>query len=169
VQRLEKDPVSKAARIGLLSVGLALAVTSNAGSAPPQQPTLTPEQVIAARQASLDMSVMTKAEMELAVKEGLDIKKQFYPAKTLARWARTLPTMFPPGTGQGATTVETHALPTIWTDRAGFEKAAAAYASAADKLEELAQAGDSAGFAAQLAVVSKTCDACHDNYKAKNL
>jgi cytochrome c556 len=31
----------------------------------------------------------------------------------------------------------------------------------------LAQAGDAAGFAAQLEVVSKTCDSCHDHFKAK--
>ena len=163
----DRSRISRIVRIGLLSIGLGALVASNAGSAPPQQSTLTAEQVIAARQASLDMSVMTMSEMQLAVKDGLDVKKQFYPAKTLGRWARVLPTMFPPGTGQGATALETHALPTVWTDRAGFEKAAAAYASAADKLEELARSGDSAAFAAQLGVVSKACDSCHDSYKVK--
>ena len=76
---------SRAARVALLSVALALATASSAGSAPPQQPSLTPEQFIAARQASLDMSTITVSEMELAVKDGLDVKKQFYPAKTIAR------------------------------------------------------------------------------------
>lgn len=143
--------------------GVLLAIESDAAPAP----VLTPEQVIAARQASLDMSVMTMAQMKSAVTNGLDVKKQFYAAKTLARWARALPTMFPAGTGQGATSAETSALAKVWTDRAGFEKAAQAYATAADKLDELARNGDSAGFASQLAVVSKTCDACHDEYKQK--
>ena len=157
--------VSWSLRVGILSAGLATAAASGGSAA--QQPTLTPEQVIAARQASLDLSTITMAEMKQAMNNGLDVKKQFYPAKTLARWAKALPAMFPPGTGQGATALETQTLPTVWTDRAGFEKAAEAYASAADKLSELARAGDSAGFAAQLTAVSKTCDACHDNYKVR--
>ena len=78
-----------------------------------------------------------------------------------------LPSLFPAGTGPGATAMQTHALPAIWTDRAGFEKAAANYASAADKLSEFARADDAAGFAQQLGVVSKACDACHSDYKLK--
>jgi cytochrome c556 len=145
---------------------LGVAGTSDAAPVTPVS-TLSPEQIIAARQASFDMSVMAMAEMKMAVKDGLDVKKQFYPAKTVARWARVLPTMFPAGTGQGATSVETHALADVWTDRAGFEKAARDYEAAANKLGELAQSGDSAAFAAQLAEVSKACDSCHDRFKLK--
>ncbi len=157
--------LSRAAFAALVGGAFTIAGMSGAGSAPVQS--LTPEQVIAARQASLDMSVMTMAEMKSAVAAGTDVKKQFYPAKTLARWARVLPTLFPEGTGQGTTPLETHALPAVWSDRAGFEKAAASYAAAADKLQDFAKNDDSAGFASQLAAVAKTCDACHDNYKAK--
>ena len=147
----------------LAAVGAAVA--ASAAAAPGAM--MTPEQVIAARQAGYDMSVMTMTEMKLAAANGSDIKKQFYPARVLGKWARVLPTMFPEGTGQGATAVETHALPAVWTDRATFEKDAAAYAAAADKLSELAQAGDAAGFTAQLGVVGKTCDTCHETFKAK--
>jgi cytochrome c556 len=157
--------ISKFTQAVLVAAAIALFIESDAAPAPSR--VLTPEQIIAARQASLDLSVMDMAEMKTAVTDGLDVKKQFYPARTLARWARALPSMFPEGTGQGATSVETHALANVWTDRAGFEKAAATYAAAADKLGQLAQAGDSAGFATQLAAVAKTCDGCHDNFKQK--
>ena len=153
-----------ALRLAVLAAVASAMSVAGADSAP-NSPGITPDEIIAARQASLDMSVMTMAEMKTAVKNGLDVKKQFYPATSLARWAKALPTMFPAGTGQAATSLETEALARIWTDRAGFEKAAAAYAAAADKLGEFARNGDSAGFAAQLAVVSKTCDSCHDDYK----
>lgn len=143
-----------------------LAAMAGGSAAPP--PALTADQIVAARQASYDMSVMVMAEMKMAVQQGVDVKKQFYPAKTLGRWARALPTLFPPGTGRGDTSLETAALPTVWTDRPGFEKAAAAYAAAADKLAALAQSGDSQGFADQLAKIPKACDACHDTYKAKD-
>jgi cytochrome c556 len=159
-----KKPLSLLTFACAALVAAALFIESGAAPAPP---TLTPEQIIAARQASLDMSAMTMAEMKTAVTDGLDVKKQFYPAKTLARWANALPTMFPAGTGQGTTSAETHALATIWTDRAGFEKAAAAYVAAADKLGEFAKDGDSAGFASQLTVVSKACDSCHGDFKQK--
>jgi cytochrome c556 len=157
--------LSRLVSVALAGCAFTIGGMSVAGSVPPA--VLTPEQIIAARQATLDMSVMTMAEMKGAVASGTDIKKQFYPAKTLARWARVLPTLFPQGTEQGATPAETHALPNVWTDRAGFEKAAANYAAAADKLEDLAKNGDSEGFSNQLAVVAKACDACHDNYKVK--
>jgi cytochrome c556 len=145
----------------LACTGFAVAETANAPV------TLAADQIVQARQASYDMSVMAMAEMRLAVKDGLPVKKQAYPANALGKWARVLPTLFPPGTGPGAVSVPTHARPEIWSDRANFEKAAANYAAAADKLRDLAQADDAAGFAAQVEAVDKACDACHDKYKAK--
>src|SRR5579862_4845218 len=101
------------------SVALAAAftLTSLAGegaAAPGQAP--TPEQIIAARQAGYDMSVGVINEMKLAVAAGQDVKKQFYVARGLERWTKVLPTLFPAGTEPGATSVETHALPVVWTD-----------------------------------------------------
>jgi cytochrome c556 len=148
--------------LGALAIA-GLTARSTAASAQ----SLSPEQIIAARQASYDMSVATINEMKLAVAAGQDVKKQFYPARALERWSKVLPTMFPAGTEPGATSAETHALPVVWTDRAGFEKAAADYQAATSKLSNLAQAGDSAGFSTQLSDLSKACDACHDKYKAK--
>jgi len=150
----------------LAAAALVLAGVAAAGAAAPSS-SLTPEEIIAARQAAYDLSVMDMAEMKMAIKDGLDIRKQFYPAKTLGRWARVLPTLFPPGTGQGETTLATHARPEIWTNRADFEKAAQNYAAAADKLAETAQSGDASAFAAQLEATDKTCDSCHDRFKAK--
>jgi len=137
-----------------------------AQNAPPPA-ALSADQYVQARQASYDLSAAAMAEMRQAVKTGLPVKKQAYPAAALGRWARILPALFPAGTGPGSTTVTTHAKPEIWSQRAGFEKAAADYAAAADKLRDLAQADDAAGFAAQLEVVDKACDTCHDTYKAK--
>jgi cytochrome c556 len=155
-----------------LSAACALALVgagalASAVGIPPQSSGLTAEQIIAARQASFDMSVMTMTELKIAVRDGTDVKKQFYPATTLTRWAKVLPTLFPAGTGAGETALDTHAKTEIWTDRAGFAKAAIDYAAAADRLSALAQAGDAEGFKEQLAVVEKTCDACHATYKAK--
>ena len=85
-------------------------------------------------------------------------------AKGLAAWGRVIPGMFPDGTQAGH---DTHALPAVWTDRAGFEKAAETFWTQADKLAVLAEANDKAGFAAQYTATTQACGACHRNYRAK--
>lgn len=121
--------------------------------------------VVAARQASLDMSSITFRSMGEAMKAGRESKSQAYPAAVLAKWAKALPGMFPPGTGAGETSASTQARPAVWRDRAGFEKAAANYADAAAKLAALAAANDTPGFTTQLDAVNQACAACHSRYK----
>jgi cytochrome c556 len=124
--------------------------------------------IVAARQASLAMSAVTFGAMKHASDAGAEAKTQGFSANALARWAKVLPTMFPAGTGaDNADGAKTRALPTIWSDQAGFAKAAGDYADATAKLLDLAKAGDTPGFKAQLDVVDKTCDACHETYRAK--
>jgi cytochrome c556 len=123
---------------------------------------------IAARQASLAMSAVTFGSMIHATDGGAEAKTQGFSANALARWAKVLPTMFPAATGpDNADGAKTRALPTIWSDRAGFDKAAADYAAATSKLLDLAKAGDTPGFKDQLKVVDGTCDACHAAYREK--
>ena len=106
----------------LLSALLALG-----SAALPQENTagISGPNAVAARQASMDMSLLTLRSIEGAMKAGGEAKIQGFPAAVLAKWAKALPHMFPAGTGKGETSVETQALPTISQDRAGFERAAA--------------------------------------------
>ena len=120
---------------------------------------------IATRQACMDMSVITLRSMGDAMKAGAEAKSQGFPAAVLAKWAKVLPQMFPPGTGKGETAANTQALPAIWQDRAGFDRAAANYAAATARLVSLATANDSAGFTKQLEEVNQACMACHTRYK----
>ena len=121
--------------------------------------------VIAARQASLDMSSITFRSMGEAMKAGEDPKSLGYPAAALAKWAKALPGMFPVGTGRGETSAFSQARPEIWQDRAGFDQAAANYAAATRRLAALAQASDKAGFTKQLEEVNQACASCHRRYK----
>ena len=121
---------------------------------------------IAARQASLDMSSITFRSMGEAVKSGREAKSVGYPAAALAKWAKALPKMFPPGTGAGETSVFSQALPAVWRDRAGFDEAAANYAAATARLAALAVANDTPGFTKQLDEVDRACSTCHSRYKA---
>ncbi|HWE52593.1 MAG TPA: cytochrome c [Bryobacteraceae bacterium] len=121
---------------------------------------------IAARQASLDMSSLTFRSMRDAIKEGREAKSQGYPAAVLAKWARVLPRMFPPGTGQGETSVNSQARPAVWRDRPGFERAAANYVDVTTRLAALAAANDTPEFTRQLDAVDRACSLCHAGYKA---
>jgi cytochrome c556 len=120
---------------------------------------------IIARQASLDMSSITFRSMVDAMKAGREAKSQGYQAAVLAKWAKALPRMFPPGTGKDETSVSTQALLSIWRDRGGFDRAAANYADATARLTALAAANDTPGFSKQLDEVDQACGSCHARYK----
>jgi len=101
-----------------------------------------------------------------AMKAGREAKSQGYPAAALAKWAKALPRMFPAGTGEGETSVNSQARAAIWRDRAGFDRAAASYADATARLAALAAANDTAGLTRQLELVDRACSFCHARYKA---
>ena len=125
---------------------------------------LTPEQIVAARQSAYALSAANFVQMKAQAEAGVDVHTLAFPARSLARWARTLPTMFPAGTNLPSS----KALPPVWSDRAGFESRAAAYAAAATALAEAAQSGDRAAFLTRWAAVRQTCSDCHDTYRAAN-
>ena len=149
--------------IVLSAASLGLAVV---GSSQQAAPSVSGPDVIAARQASLDMSSITLRSVRDALSAGREAKTQAYAATALAKWAKALPRMFPAGTGAGETSADTQALPAVWRDRAGFEQAAANYADATAKLATLAASNDAAACAKQLDEVDQACNACHSRYKA---
>jgi cytochrome c556 len=120
---------------------------------------------IAIRQATLDMSSITFRSMDSAMKAGREAKTQGYPATALAKWAKALPRMFPPGTSKDEASANTRALAAIWQDRNGFDQAAANYATATARLAALADANDTQAFTRQLEEVYQTCRSCHSRYK----
>lgn len=123
----------------------------------------SPRQLVAARQAAFHLSGAAMGNMKAAIERGDDPKSQAYAARGVARWARALPTMFPPATeGIGPT----RAKAAIWAGKPDFEAKAAAYAEAAGALAEAAAGGDKAAFAAAHAATAATCKACHDLYQA---
>jgi cytochrome c556 len=120
--------------------------------------------LIDVRQAGQDLVLGTFTGINLVVAAKGDIKKLDAPAKALQRWALVFPTLFPAGTEHGH---DTKALPAVWSDRAGFQKAAVTFSDAAGKLAEIAKTGNAEAFAAQVKVVGQACGACHHDYRAK--
>jgi cytochrome c556 len=151
---------------GLIVLSGALIGLAAVGSPQENTPGVSGIDAIAARQASLDMSSITFHSMEADMKAGGEAKSHGYRAAALAKWAKALPSMFPPGTGEGETSAFSQARAAIWRDRAGFDKAAANYAAATARLAALAAANDTPGFTKQLKEVDQACSLCHARYKA---
>ena len=155
------------ARLGLIGTALvsivAVAVPTVAADKVAKSPRseMTNAEVIAARQSAYLLSAANFGSMKAAIDRGDEVRTLGFQAATLARWARTLPSMFPKGT----LAANSEALPNIWTDRAGFDAKARDFGVATEKLLSLARANDKAGFATQWAAVRQTCSACHDVYK----
>jgi cytochrome c556 len=74
-----------------------------------------------------------------------------------------IPTWFPPGTADG----KTNAKPAVWTERVTFEQAHMKFHTEAQKLNQLAQSGNSGEIAAQYKVLGGTCKNCHDTFRGK--
>ncbi len=119
---------------------------------------------IETRQAGQDLLAGTFAGIRAVVDAKGDVKKLETPAKAMARWITQFPTQFPKGSEEGH---NTKALPAVWSDTAGFQKAASNLAEASTKLAELAKAGDADAVAAQVKVVGDACAACHRTYRAR--
>jgi cytochrome c556 len=119
------------------------------------------DQLIAARQAGFKLQGAAFGGMKGVIDAKGDVKTQAFAAGAIGAWARALPGLFPAGSDGGTT----KALPTVWSDRAGFEKAAATLALEAGKLADIAKTGDQPSFATQWGVVRGACSACHDKYR----
>lgn len=74
---------------------------------------------------------------------------------------------FPAGTQQGAPGIDTRALPAIWTDRAGFDRAEAALPARLAALREAAASGNVANFQAATQAAGAACGDCHRPYRAR--
>jgi cytochrome c556 len=81
--------------------------------------------------------------------------------------AESIPSRFPAGTADGDPGVTTRALPKIWSDQAGFQKAADGVVAALKAADATLAANDSAGSDAAFADVRKACGTCHETYRGK--
>lgn len=156
----------------MLASGLAIAQSTPTPPRPPMPPMghegmmaghgmMAHGAVVQARQAGFRLTVASFLNLKAAIARGDDVKTLVLPASAIAGWGKAIPAMFPPHSD----TPESGALPTAWSDRAGFEAAAAKMSAAAAQLAELGKAGDTAGFATQFGELGKTCGACHTSYR----
>ena len=151
-----------------LKAALALAgLAVLAGAASARQSTEPVNDVVAGRKAAFSLSAVTVNTIKSGIDANAPLQSQGFAVSALKKWSHALPGMFPAGTSVADLPGATAAKPEIWTDRAGFEAKAADYATAVDRLSELAQANDVEGFNAQFAVVRTSCGSCHSVYRVE--
>ena len=119
---------------------------------------------IAVRQAGFSLNNGDFAYIRSVVAAKEDVKQLEAPAQAIAKWAAVIPTVFPKGSEAGG---NTKALPTIWSDPAGFQKAAAGLGDAATKLAAAAKSGDADAVAADAKLLGEQCGGCHRTYRAR--
>ena len=116
------------------------------------------------RQAGYSLLGATFGGLKTAIDAKIDVKTLAGRADAMTKFGKAIPLLFPEGSDTG---LPTKALPTVWSDRAGVEKAAANFTEATEKLSVLAKAGDADGFAAQWKATGEACGACHKDYRGK--
>ena len=148
-----------------MTTAMAIGLVCLAGTTGAQAPGSDAADIVKGRQAGMMLSGVAMASIKAAIDAGQPPASQRFSTRALARWSHALPGLFPAGSGPDSG-VTSGARAEVWTDRAGFEAKAAAYAEAADHLAELAGGEDAAAFSAQWTVVRASCQSCHDGYKA---
>jgi len=122
----------------------------------------TAEDIVAARQAAMVMSVGATSAMRSAAANGTPVKNLTFVASGVAKWGASLPAMFAPSTAK----VPSRAKPEVWTDQAGFAAKAKEFADATAALAAAAKADDKEAFTAALASINASCKGCHDSFQA---
>ncbi|HTR87846.1 MAG TPA: cytochrome c [Reyranella sp.] len=102
-------------------------------------------------------------EIKATVDAKGDAKKIVENAAKLKTLEEAFDKMFPAGSDKG----ETHALPAIWTDTAGWAAATKAANDAYDALAVAAGSGDYDKIGPAFANVGKACGGCHTKFRAK--
>lgn len=118
--------------------------------------------VIDDRQKGFKQHLENLKAVKAAVESG-NASAAVTPASDMVVFAKTVPDLFPEGSGSG----DTAALPAIWSDWDGFEEVASDHVAAVEKLLAAAESGDASELGAQLKATGATCGACHDDYRAK--
>lgn len=119
--------------------------------------------IIQERQEGFKRMAESMRAIQAVVQAGGPTGAAVAPARAIAEHAPRIKTLFPPGSDQGA---RTRALPSIWSDRAGFDSRADAFTARAQALLAAAQGSDVAALGRALEATGQACGACHRPHRA---
>jgi cytochrome c556 len=118
--------------------------------------------VVKQRQDNRKEAAATMRSIKGVIDAKGDVKAVVASAAKLKQLENDFDKLFPKGSDQN-----TKALPTVWSDWAGFQAASKNADAAYDKLAVAAGAGDLAAVTAAFGDTGKACGACHEKFRAK--
>ncbi|CAA9273247.1 MAG: hypothetical protein AVDCRST_MAG08-3321 [uncultured Acetobacteraceae bacterium] len=119
--------------------------------------------VIAERRAGLKRMGEHMEAMKAVADRSGDVRPLAPTIDEMIAWYRSMPDRFPPGSDKG----DTRALPTVWSERPGFETANTNMVNQLQGLRTVAASGDAAAFTSTFGQTGPTCGGCHRNYRAR--
>ena len=147
---------------------VALAVIAASASAIAQQGP-KPENLIKWRQSAFQIVAWNSGRIKASLDGQYNKDEVLRAANTIAAVANSgLGALFAPGSEQGKGWHDTSAKPEVFKDTKHFGELGANFAKEANELASLAAGGDAAAIKTQYGKLTRTCKACHDDFKAKD-
>jgi cytochrome c556 len=147
---------------------VALAVVAASATALAQQGP-KPENLIKWRQSAFQIVAWNSGRIKASLDGQYNKDEVLKAANTIAAVANSgLGGLFAPGTEQGKGWHDTSARPEVFKDTKHFGELGASFAQEANALAQVAAGGDPAAIKTQYGKLTRTCKACHDDFKAKD-
>jgi cytochrome c556 len=151
----------------LAAAAIAAVVAAVSGSAFAQQGP-KPEQLIKVRQSAFQVVAYNSGRIKTSLEGTYNKDDVQRAANTIAAVANSgLGALFAPGTEQGKGWHDTTAKAEVWSNNAHFAELGKNFATEANALAQVSAGGDPAAIKTQYGKLTKTCKACHDDFKAK--
>lgn len=146
---------------------MAVAIMSiSAGAVAQQAP--KPEALIKWRQSAFQVVAWNSSRIKANVEGTYNKEDVLKAANTIAAISNSgLGVLFAPGTEQGKGWHDTATKPELFKDDKKVAELFSNFSKEANELVKVASNSDAAAVKEQLGKLSKTCKACHDDYKAK--
>lgn len=151
--------------VGVVS---AMLIATSMASMAEQAP--KPEKLIQWRQSAYRLLEWNVGRIKSSIQGTYNKVEVVAAANTIASVANSgLPALFAPGTEKGKGWHETAAKPEVFKDRAKFTELSNNFSKEAAELAKVAASGnDAAAIKEQFGKVTRTCKACHDDFKGED-
>lgn len=152
-----------------LASTLALAVLAVAAGGAVAQQAPKPEVLIKSRQSAFQLVAFNSARIKANLDGTYNKDEVIRAANTISAIAGSgLGALFAPGSETGKGWHDTTAKPELFKDLKKFAELGGNFNKEAAELSKVAAGGDVGAIKEQYAKLSRTCKACHDDFKSKD-
>jgi cytochrome c556 len=151
-----------------LPIGLSIAALMACSTVCAQQAP-RPEQLIKWRQSAYQVIAWNSSRIKASLDGSYNKDEVVKAANVIAVLANSgLGSLFAAGTGTGKGWHDTTVKATLFTDGPRVAELAGNFSKEATELAAVAQSGDAAAVKSQYGKLTRTCKACHDDYRNAN-